>query len=431
VIDRLEWASSSSASVRVYWAGSSSAIDRLEWAGSSSVTDRLEWASSSSASVTTENLSLDKLSCYKTNNGGISVMRIKQISVKGLFNTFNYIIPLNLADRITILHGPNGYGKTILLNMLDGLFNNHSATNANESILLKIPFTEFQVDFDDENCLLLTKNNGILDTKPFSNQETFQHTIPVHLLDTQRLQTIYEVREQTQTIGRVSQQAQHLANTIQSKLAESTRLSQALDRTFPRRLIEQNMSSISLEELRERLEALEKQRSKLRAAGILDEDGSEFLVPSQIEEHTKSALQIYLEDAEQKLGVFAELARKIELFKEIINKRFLYKQMSVNQEQGFVFTNSHGDTLALTDLSLGEQHELVMLYELLFKVQPHSLVLIDEQEISLHIVWGMHFLEDLQQIMQLVSVDVLMTTHAPDLINDRWDLTVELKAPKT
>jgi len=85
-------------------------------------------------------------------------MRIKQISVKGLFNTFNYIIPLNLADRITILHGPNGYGKTILLNMLDGLFNNHLT---NESILLKIPFTEFQIDFDDENRLLLTKNNGL------------------------------------------------------------------------------------------------------------------------------------------------------------------------------------------------------------------------------------------------------------------------------
>jgi predicted ATP-binding protein involved in virulence len=126
--------------------------------------------------------------------------------------------------------------------------------------------------------------------------------------------------------------------------------------------------------------------------------------------------------------VFAELARKIELFKEIVNKRFLFKKMTVNQEPGFVFTNSHGDALALTDLSLGEQHELVMLYELLFKVQSHSLVLIDEPEISLHIVWGMHFLEDLQQIMQLVSVDVLMTTHAPDLINDRWDLTVELKA---
>jgi len=351
-------------------------------------------------------------------------MRIKQISVKGLFNTFNYIIPLNLADRITILHGPNGYGKTILLNMLDGLFNNHSASSASESIFFKIPFTEFQVDFDDENCLLLNKNNRLLDKWPFSNQETLQYMIPVYLLDTQRLQTV-------QTIGRISKNAQHLANLVQSKLAESTRLSQALDSTFPRRLIERNRSSISLKELRDRLEALEKQRSQLRATGILDEDGNEFLLPSQIEEHTKSALQIYLEDAEQKLGVFAELARKIELFKEIINKRFLYKQMTINQEQGFVFTNSHGDTLALTDLSLGEQHELVMLYELLFKVQPHSLVLIDEPEISLHIVWGMHFLEDLQQIMQLVSVDVLMTTHSPDLINERWDLTVELKAPTT
>jgi energy-coupling factor transporter ATP-binding protein EcfA2 len=182
-------------------------------------------------------------------------MRIKQISVKGLFNTFNYIIPLNLADRITILHGPNGYGKTILLNMLDGLFNNQSAASgANESIFFKIPFSEFQVDFDDENCLLLTKNNGLLEKWPFSNQETLQYMIPVYLLDTQRLHTVFDNNE----LGRISKNAQHLANLVQSKLAESTRLSQALDSTFPRRLIEQKKSSISLKELRERLEALEK-----------------------------------------------------------------------------------------------------------------------------------------------------------------------------
>jgi len=43
--------------------------------------------------------------------------------------------------------------------------------------------------------------------------------------------------------------------------------------------------------------------------------------------------------------------------------------------------------LKLTDLSSGEQQEVVMLYELLFCVQPGTLVLIDEPELSLHVVW--------------------------------------------
>ncbi|MDF5732730.1 MAG: AAA family ATPase [Rhizonema sp. PD38] len=80
-------------------------------------------------------------------------------------------------------------------------------------------------------------------------------------------------------------------------------------------------------------------------------------------------------------------------------------------------------------MSSGEQHELVLLYELLFKVQPDSLVLIDEPELSLHVGWQIQFLKDLQEITGLAYLDILMATHSPDIIQDRWDLTVELKGP--
>ena len=50
-------------------------------------------------------------------------MQIKQISVSGLFGIFDHVIPLNMDDRITVIHGPNGFGKTAMLTILDGLFN--------------------------------------------------------------------------------------------------------------------------------------------------------------------------------------------------------------------------------------------------------------------------------------------------------------------
>jgi predicted ATP-binding protein involved in virulence len=81
-------------------------------------------------------------------------------------------------------------------------------------------------------------------------------------------------------------------------------------------------------------------------------------------------------------------------------------------------------------LSSGEQHELVLLYELLFKVKPNSLVLIDEPELSLHVGWQVQFLKDLQEITKLADLDILMATHSPDIIQDRWDLTAELKRPE-
>ena len=45
-------------------------------------------------------------------------MRITNISVKGLFGMFDHEIPLNQESRITIVHGPNGVGKTILIHLI-------------------------------------------------------------------------------------------------------------------------------------------------------------------------------------------------------------------------------------------------------------------------------------------------------------------------
>ena len=49
-------------------------------------------------------------------------MRITKITVKNLFGIFNHNIPLNMDERITLIHGPNGIGKTILLSMINAFF---------------------------------------------------------------------------------------------------------------------------------------------------------------------------------------------------------------------------------------------------------------------------------------------------------------------
>ena len=105
--------------------------------------------------------------------------------------------------------------------------------------------------------------------------------------------------------------------------------------------------------------------------------------------------------------------------------------MTISRQDGFSFFTKGDRPLPVTSLSSGEQHELVLLYELLFKVNPNSLILIDEPELSLHIAWQQEFLQDLQEITRLASFDVLIATHSPQIIHDRWDLTVQLKGPET
>ena len=50
-----------------------------------------------------------------------SFLRLQRIVVDGLFGTYNHDINLNLHDRVTLLHGPNGVGKTVILEMVRAL----------------------------------------------------------------------------------------------------------------------------------------------------------------------------------------------------------------------------------------------------------------------------------------------------------------------
>jgi predicted ATP-binding protein involved in virulence len=188
--------------------------------------------------------------------------------------------------------------------------------------------------------------------------------------------------------------------------------------------------NLSIDELKKRLAALEQKRRALESTGLLEEEqGGRFEMPETIDPTTQNTLSVYVQDNERKLGVFDAIAAKIDLLRQTVDHHFLYKTMIINKESGFLFAAKSGRPLSPTNLSSGEQNQLVLLYELLFKVKSNSLILIDEPEISFHVAWQLQFLKDLQQIIRLSEFDVLIATHSPQVINDRWDLTVELNGP--
>jgi predicted ATP-binding protein involved in virulence len=276
--------------------------------------------------------------------------------------------------------------------------------------------------------------------------DNLKHDIQVRLIESQRLLNIISNSSKIYTgtasmLSTVSAYSSEIAQIMRGKFTEYGVISQSLDRTFPSRLVQRQSSPILTDEqLRFRLEQLEVTRSRLIAVGLLDNaENSDFPIqPPAMDESTKNILSVYVEDVEKKLSVFTDVANKIELLRNIINNKFAYsyKEMNFSKERGFTFKTlyhssmSDSDTLSPTDLSSGEQHELVLLYELLFKVEPKSLVLIDEPELSLHVGWQVQFLKDLQEIVKLSDLDILMATHSPDIIQDRWDLTVELQGMK-
>ena len=86
-------------------------------------------------------------------------MRIARISVKGLFGMFDHEIPLNQESRITIVHGPNGVGKTVLLRLIHALFScdYYYAIDG-------VPFEQIRIDFDTGAFIIVEKRCQTNDT---------------------------------------------------------------------------------------------------------------------------------------------------------------------------------------------------------------------------------------------------------------------------
>ena len=437
------------------------------------------------------------------------VRRLRVISVKKLFGVFDHRIDLD-EERITIIHGRNGYGKSAVLRLVAGFFERHY------SMLRTVPFESVSFELNDATNIhveQLSSNQNGNTTRPGlqilcgdqkwewqqsseSRLELPRHLLGEHLtwlhridednwfdkqtgeqLDTneiidryseylpirhrpdktpewlQRIQDsvqVYLIRanrlespttpvasrsvrqRQFASAPAVANYANDLAERIQYVQSEYAKLSQSMDRSFPLRIMStRNESRFSLEVVKQRLAALDQQRKKLNNAGLLEQMTQEgFEQLPEPGESQLGVLTVYIDDVEQKLGVFSKLRERIELFRELINRRFHFKQVRIDKSQGLVFQTDSGQELPPTALSTGEQHEVVILYQLLFLTEPDSLVLIDEPEISLHVAWQEQFIKDLARIAELSKVDFLIATHSPQIISNRWDLTVELKGPQ-
>lgn len=436
-------------------------------------------------------------------------MRINSIKIEKLFEIFDYDISFSNNENLLIITGPNGFGKTMVLNIIFNLFNrkflffqklvfqkitislNDNITITISKIIekekadklgreksnVKFVFAKNGKELDtfdysdklendvwksiskflpvgriNENTWIDHRTNKILtmdlllneyaDQLPeevsknllrISSKETNEilDSIKVHLIREQRLfkkvqntdRNYREETDKTMMIETIQTYAEELKGLILEFSQKSFTQTQELDSSYPKRLTNEN-NILTQEEYEKRYKTIKNKQEKLTEFGLY-ESKQEFL---NYNTSDAKALSVYLKDFELKLGVFDALLEKLELFTNILNeRRFTFKSIRVSRTKGFYFETSKGKRLDLNQLSSGEQHEVVLLYELIFNVNPDILVLIDEPEISLHITWQKEFLNDLLRIIKIQNIQVLIATHSPSIINDRWDLVYNLE----
>ena len=435
--------------------------------------------------------------------------------VEDLFDEFTHKIALRTDDGLTILHGPNGVGKTTVLKVLDNLFNKKFGA------LRRMPLSGLQVTFSEGDRLQVTKKHaGNEKSKPHMPLEFIlnptsgrSHTwtmssdtsrfdlpasiiddvipelsqvgprqwrvdatgqiinmedvvdlyndrltavlpsrvtrseipewlnlllarVPVYFIEADRLSSFTIPKARAHRIGRdtmaptVLLYAEDLAEKIKKAKADYGDYSQTLDSTFPARLLQVTKPSAKVpsdEEIRERYNEQAARRTRYVKAGLLD-SGDELKLPDRIlDESERRVLDAYFTDVDNKLLQLDNIADKLELFLQIVNTKFRRKAILIDRQRGIrAVTMPKEESLDLASLSSGEQQELVLAYGLLFREDPGTLILLDEPELSLHVTWQTDLIPDLLRISELSDLEFLVATHSPQIINDRWDLTVEL-----
>ena len=444
-------------------------------------------------------------------------MKIKELKITGLFNQFDYTIPLDNPEGITILTGPNGYGKTMILNIIDSLFNkkfyffitlifnkieliledgiqieiiksideikdenqhiniishgnisyieeDNFVKNINISLLQNgIKIETFKMLNDDDielwnnidkifslkkvssnewidkkskkilslNDIINKNSNNVLEdiineyykkNINFPKISKILTEVDSLLIKEQRLyQNSRTSLRENETI--LKEYAKNLIGLISNTQSISYGIASNLDSTFPKRLIEEK-NELNEYDFNIRFSKLKEKQDKLKKYGLTTNNQA---VPKNFDKSNSKVLLVYLNDSEKKLKVFDELINKIEFFTDTINNhRFSNKYIQIDKYNGFNIITKDNKNLKLKNLSSGEQHEIVLLYELIFKTNNNTLVLIDEPEISLHITWQHEFLKDLLQIIKIQNIQVIVATHSPQIINEYWDLTVNL-----
>lgn len=257
----------------------------------------------------------------------------------------------------------------------------------------------------------------------------------VHVIEAQRLiklKTIsfrhFRDSEEHSIRDTVIEYSQQLKNKINDKLTEYGKQAQKLDQTFPQRLFEGVNQSADFSQIKEDLKNIENQQENYRKLGLVEEKLSPVQGLEQLDNDPVKfiAITVYVADMKAKLCVLESLAQRIFLLLAQINDKFTNKNIFINKKHELAIKTSHGDEIPVSALSSGEQHQIVLAYDMLFRIEPNSLVMIDEPELSLHVNWQERFLSDLENVIKIANFDALIATHSPYVINGRNELVVSL-----
>ena len=341
-------------------------------------------------------------------------MMITSIHIDRLFNEYDY--NLDLHQGLTFLHSPNGYGKSTLMRLV------YSALRGDVKQISEVPFERLDICFSDGTALIIENDNGELLIQAQKNElET-----PITPDEMAELCGCVYIGPERLVFRRRDGNLTPALEAYAHELYERIGLLKAQTDLVPYKGERRDMSDSELEQWCRDLKA---RLDYVKDAGFSPKMPSSYRFPP-----SRYEISTYRQDYEDLAYSISEyvdahmaLAESVSVYKDIVNNIFINKTIEILGNGKLIVNMDNGTALQLGRLSSGEKQILIMFYILLFHAEPGSVVILDEPEISLHVSWQHRLAPYFCDICRVRNIQMIVATHSPQVINDKWDIAEELK----
>lgn len=411
---------------------------------------------------------------------------IKLIEVIKLFGYHSYKIDFTKSNKLSIIFGTNGLGKTTIFKILEKLFISKNIVEDYYSInylLNDAIFESFRIVFFNGSEIIITKDSkkmhinyieikksmksDLIFERDFSTnrktQVAFHKNVIEHykkvncflpingdnkllMIKTNRLTDGYTIALHLQEEFMLNK------NQIESDLRNINILSRKID----------SFSVVPfVVELRNRIISMSNDVCNFHDRLIYDEIVSpDYIeVPKEIIEWHKKICEdgfcnqqfkkmkiiegetyyydhqdlwnSVFDDFIYKYHEYVEFYKKYLLFKKYYESFYYdydpsYKILSIDENCNCCVKNSNNVILKFESLSSGEINIAIVLYNFIFNVSEGVIAFIDEPEISLHIAWQEKFADIILELIgDKKNVQVIVASHSPFIASGREDLMIE------
>ena len=294
---------------------------------------------------------------------------LNSIYIEGLYGLYNYTLDFTQGEdnRLKIITGPNGYGKTTILQLIYALFGKDT------DLFYQIPFSCVQFKIDDYVIRVGQTRSAV--------QQDEESDLP----GDEQISICFELEGSKDT--KISGQLELVLNTLKCFYLTDKRI----------------------------LLRNKEQRKRMENA---DTDATMESVARKVAEIITKG------NNERGINFFKEL---VAFFKFADKEMMVDERFGIR----FKMNNASKTIIPVTALSSGEKHVLLQLFELVFDGKAGDLVVIDEPELSFHPAWLNVYVSVLERIQNFKleegrEMQIVLATHSPMLVGGRWNETLDL-----